>query len=128
METNIIKEFMGQTFKQITIDVGGEDIVFICDDDTKYIMNHDQDCCEGVTIEDVCGDIDDLIDSPILQAEEVIYDNENPSGEKIPFEYQNSFTWTFYKFATIKGSVTIRWYGESNGYYSEGVDINKINT
>jgi hypothetical protein len=46
---------------------------------------------------------------------------ENPPGVKV--EYQNSFTWTFYRFGTVKGYVTVRWYGESNGYYSESVDF-----
>ena len=71
---------------------------------------------------DVIGNLDDLIGAPILQAEEVLHMDENPVGVEIP-EYQESYTWTFYKLATIKGYVTIRWYGQSNGYYSESVNF-----
>jgi len=73
---------------------------------------------------DIVGDLEDLIRHPILLAEEVTNQDENPPGVDIP-EYQESFTWTFYKLATIKGSVTISWYGASNGYYNESVSFRR---
>lgn len=72
---------------------------------------------------DIAGDLNDLIGTPLLLAEEITNEqNVNPEGVKIP-EYQESFTWTFYKLATIKGSVTLSWYGSSNGYYNESVSF-----
>lgn len=103
---------------------GNEELIFTIDSGEKYKLYHSQSCCESVTIEDISGDLSDLVGSPLLMAEEVV-SNENPEGYKSEYE-QDSFTWTFYKLATIKGHVTIRWYGSSNGYYSESVDFEKI--
>ena len=119
-----VSDLMNQTLIAIT-KVDNEELIFTCENGDVYKMYHDQDCCEYVTIDDINGDLDDLIGSPILLSEEVTYDDENPEGVEIP-KYQESFTWTFYKLATIKGYVTIRWYGESNGYYSERVDFDKV--
>ena len=102
------------------------ELVFTLDTGEKYMLYHSQDCCEEVLIDDIIGDLNDLVGSPILMAEEATNEQENPAGvpEK---QYQDSFTWTFYKLATVKGYVTIRWYGESNGYYSESVDWCELN-
>lgn len=118
-----INVLLGKTI--VKIDRGTEELGFTTSDGEIYRMYHEQDCCEGVSIDDINGDLNDLLNSPILMAEEVI-SNENPSDYK-PDMYQDSFTWTFYKLATIKGYVTIRWYGESNGYYSESVSFVKVN-
>ena len=125
METKF-EELLGKTIKEIAgLEKGNDDVVFVLEDGIKYRMYHSQDCCESVSIEDIVGNVEDLIGSPILQAEEAT-SNENPTGIKPEYpEYQDNFTWTFYKLATVKGYVTIRWYGESNGYYSESVNFEK---
>ena len=82
-----------------------------------YLMTHNQDCCENVWLDDVCGSWDDIKWEEILEAIETSEDMPNAS---------ESGTWTFYTFKTFKGSVTLRWCGESNGYYSEGVDLYQI--
>ena len=99
---------------------GSDEIVFTLADGSKLKLYHSQDCCESVSVEDVCGDVASLIGEPLTMAEEATSD-KNPDG--VTKDYQDSFTWTFYRLATVKGYVTIRWYGESNGYYSESVDF-----
>lgn len=104
-----------------------DEIIFTTDDNQEYKMYHSQDCCEDVNIEDIVGDLQDLLGTPVLKAEEVVNRNETPEGIlKEHNKYEDSYTWTFYKIDTIKGGVTIRWYGSSNGYYSESVDFEKI--
>jgi hypothetical protein len=122
-----IKDLVGKTLTEIKNN--GDELIFIVDDVTQYKMYHEQDCCEGVSIEDINGDLDDLIGTPILLAEEVS-SYEPTSEEDIERTKEanewGSCTWTFYKLATIKGYVDIRWYGESNGYYSESVDFIQV--
>lgn len=112
----------GKVLTEVTgLNKDSGEVTFKAEDGSVYLMYHEQDCCESVSIEDVCGCVDDLIGSEILLAEEIVSEDW-PEGVEKP-EYCDSFTWTFYKLATRKGWVDIRWFGESNGYYSESVDF-----
>jgi len=115
---------LGKTLSELE-KTGDDQIIFHTVDGESYKLHHIQDCCETVYIDDICGDLRDLIGSPILKAEERQSDKP-PSGISRPLEIGDTQTWTFYEIATIKGSVTIRWHGTSNGYYSESVDFSKI--
>lgn len=113
---------LGQEIEEILgAEKGRDAIEFVLSGGLALKLYHEQDCCENVRVEDVCGDVADLIGSPILLAEEVT-SRDNPEGINPESRGEESFTWTFYKLSTNRGSVTIRWYGESNGYYSESVD------
>jgi hypothetical protein len=125
-----------------SVDVEDDVIRFRTTCGRRFLMNHHQDCCEIVYIESVTGDVADLIGSPILRAEESVSDeltldmlspnqiveevDKRITGDTSPRADEGSKTWTFYKLATRKGYVDIRWYGTSNGYYSESVTFEEI--
>jgi hypothetical protein len=118
-----LEELLGKTMASVTRN-GDESIDFEAVTGERWQMYYEPDCCASCTIEDVVGDLQDLVGAPIAMAEESTNSDEplkDPSGY-----VDESFTWTFYKLATVKGYVTIRWYGSSNGYYSETATFRRI--
>ena len=108
-----------QTLINITGNVGDKSMVFTTIDNKEYnLYNQDENFGNDVQVivKEITGDLSDLLNHPLLMAEMVTNKGKNPGISE---------TWTFYKLATIKGSVTIQWYGKSNGYYSEAVDFCK---
>ena len=113
MAITTFRNMLGKVMVTVSGTGGGDEMLFVATDGSRFRFTHQQDCCENVRIEDICGDLSDLVGAPIVEAEEV--DNKGP---KIRAE---SYTWTFYRFSSTKGTVTVRWLGTSNGYYGEGV-------
>lgn len=121
-ESASLSELLGKTMVSVE-NINDYELVFTTLEGEKYMLHHWIEVSESVTIESIVGDLADLTGEPMLLAEEST-SRENPLGVEVDF--QESFTWTFYKFATRKGYVDVRWYGGSNGYgYSERVDFSK---
>ena len=116
------KELIGEKIVKVDVYRGGyeDTITFYCESGWEFHMYHDQDCCESVRIEDIDNNIDKLVGATILQAEESTSDSYGDEG------CLESCTWTFYKITDSNANYyTIRWLGESNGYYSEEVSVSK---
>lgn len=122
-----IEQLIGKTLTDIVgLHRNSDRVQFTADDGKEYCMFHDQDCCESVSIEDVCGNEADLLGTPIVEASERTSEtffnpedrNRDPDGAQL---------WTFYRISTITGTVVIRWYGRSNGYYGVSVSFGRVN-
>jgi hypothetical protein len=132
-----IEEFIGRTLARVEGKPGDDVLRLWFSDGTAFEMYHSQDCCESVWLDDVIGDWSDIIGFQILEAskreqskreqskrEREQSEGEFPKGDNC--HHADSYTWTFYELRTIRGFVQLRWYGSSNGYYSESVDIRQI--
>jgi hypothetical protein len=119
-----IQALVGKLLVAVTVNDDKTEILFETSYGEFYRMFHGQDCCEYVRIEDINGDLNDLIGDTILEA----YESSN-SDDPIPegVDSDASHTWTFYRLRTMKTTVVIRWLGTSNGYYSEDVDFKRMN-
>ena len=99
-----------------------DDTIVFLNENEEYRLEHTQDCCESVYIDDLCGDLKDLENVPIFMAEE---STEEIGKDDLNYNEYEWCQYTFYRFWTSKGPVVIRWQGSSNGYYGIGVDCCK---
>lgn len=117
--TDQIRELEGKVIKSITgLEKGADEVHIFTECGEEYMFWHCQNCCEFVRLEDF--ECDDLEGALILTAEVVTDYDYDYEDDHDSFE---SCTWTFYKIETNKGGLWMRWFGESNGYYSESVDF-----
>lgn len=105
---------LGKTIVQLEgAFTGSKLVVFHLDDGVRVRMRPDENWDTSISLEDVAGDIEDLIGTVTL-SEVIINDQSNRHGKE---------AWTFYRLATKAGLVVFRWYGVAGAYYSVDVNI-----
>lgn len=93
---------------------GSKEVNFISTDGEIFKMTHIQDSGENVSLEEFSCSFDPSEKCKILKME---------IRESIKEPEYGRIQWTMYDFQTDKGFLQLRWYGVSNGWYSEDVDI-----
>lgn len=73
-------------------------------------------CFVDVRVEDITGDLHDLIDGVVSVAEE----RSDQVGDRGDYRTK----WTFYTIRTTRGDLDLRWLGKDNGYYGVSVYTN----
>lgn len=121
MKEKTIYELKNQIITKIEGAAAESDEIVIETKDHRYRMFHYQDCCEYVRVTEIVGNLENILNQEIIKAEEFV--DSGPTDSK----YDQGSTMTDFKLTTEKGVVTIKWVGESNGYYSESVAFEEIN-
>ena len=109
----------GKVFSDIKANC--DTVTFCIDGIERYILQHVESWSEDVSIDDIVGDLSDLIGKEITKAEEIQSDTDLPDG--ISEDYFESWTYSFYYLHTLDSCVTIKFFGTSNGYYSETAEL-----
>lgn len=103
-----------------------DDVIQLTTASGKVIrIYHDQWCCEKVRVVDTEGNWHDLVGRIIVEATK----EEIPKGDPKPDldePFVESWTRTTITLCVDDATVISRWIGESNGYYSESVDIKEV--
>ena len=121
----------GQTIRKVDSWDMNDDRITLTTDKFWYDFHHEQTCCETVKLIDVVGNLDNLKGKKIVDAKCIIVESEKtkkrPSWVSwfVMTKYGGeSNTWTEHILVTEDGiQVIMRWFGSSNGYYGEQVDI-----
>lgn len=112
-----LESLVGETLSYIDTD-DSDEIMLTTTSGRKIHIYHQQDCCESVGIVDTVGNWHNLIGKVVIEASK---DFDECNGECC-----DSCTHTRLTFKVNDATVISKWIGESNGYYSEGVDIEEL--
>lgn len=82
----------------------------------------DDDIREDVRLDDICGDLTDLVGAPIVVADDRVSDRQS-DAKRSRLEGCTVLPWTFYHLSTSKGSVVLRFYGSIDGCYAETAQL-----
>ena len=111
-------DLVGEVLDTVDIDREENQILLTTRSGRKFVVYHEQDCCETVAISGQDGSFDKLIGKPIVEARDIAVDTGDDEIE--------SQTTTTLVFRVDDQTVISRWVGDSNGYYSESVDIAEL--
>ena len=118
---NLTNELFMRRIKSITgLEQDSEEVIITFDDGAYIKQYHSQDCCEVVTVEQVDADPSKFIGAVAHELIEKVLSKDEMSPNDLPSDVE-SITGTFYTLKTAKGYLDWRWFGESNGFYSEDV-------
>lgn len=113
-------ELKGEVLDYIDVDPENDTILLTTRSGRKVLIHHRQDCCESVRIVDTIGEWRNIVGKVIVDA---VHESKEVIGEH---DCAYSRTDTDLIFRVDDATVISRWVGESNGYYSEDVDISDI--
>jgi hypothetical protein len=112
--------FLGQEIVDIFVNHDKSEILLVNKWGGQCKLFHDYCCCEHFEFLDL--DVDELYQTlyhkPITQVELVTKEKDDTKDDP---QY-GSGTWSYFKLSTNNGTVTLRGYGSSNGFYSEEPD------
>jgi hypothetical protein len=114
---NDLNNLVGATILSVEgCSIGSDNVTFHTDKgDLRLYFDNDYygPCCVDVRVEDVNGDLPDLVGGIVSVAEE----RSNQEGDRGDYRTK----WTFYTIRTTKGDLDMRWLGKDNGYYGVSV-------
>lgn len=119
---DILKMAEGRVIASVTGETGDETAEIVFEDGSSLLLWHEQDCCEHVVLDEIQGSVATAVGERVLDA--VVHRSIDEDEDALSMDlYDDSFTWTYYTIRTRNATLVFRWYGASNGYYSEEVDL-----
>ena len=117
-EEIVFDEMAGKVITKVIGKNGDNCLTFETNNGEVFKFFHEKDG-NFAKIDNICGDLNNLVGKPLLSAKAVIFHNHS----LINMQEKNNPNWIFYRFSNLETRVDIRWYDKTKYNYSEEVSF-----